>query len=207
MVQLLLQNGAQCHTFDTKRWLPIHYAAKGNHLLIAECILKKAGCIWSAFDRSKSVLLAAENADEGMLRLLIDHNANVDSRGVFKETALMKTVRRGHWPATKLLLDKGAEVELKNCFGRTALFYAAAEGHTQIVQLLISKGALPISKEAQTMSRNDDSPFSIAVENGHTEIIHLLLQHDARLRRHPACPAEMMERDKLGGKHKRRRLR
>ncbi|KTD74930.1 ankyrin repeat domain-containing protein [Legionella waltersii] len=88
-----------------------------------------------------------------VVKLLIDHGANVNAQNAFGKTALMYAIQYENFTTVKLLVENKADVNLAT-FGpmddceyeiqvgnRTPLMYAAWQGNNEIVNYLISKGA------------------------------------------------------------------
>ncbi len=80
-----------------------------------------------------------------IIRLLIDHGANVNARDVAESTPLHFAARYADKQTVELLLTKGADVNAKNKKkGRTPLFEAMTSpiaGRKEVVELLVAKGA------------------------------------------------------------------
>jgi ankyrin repeat protein len=84
------------------------------------------------------LMAAALVGDERLIKLLLDHKANVNVGSKFGMTALMYARRV---PIIKLLLAAGANVNDKEIKGKTALHWAASRGDPDAVKLLIDAGA------------------------------------------------------------------
>jgi ankyrin repeat protein len=109
----------------------------------------------SRFAGTPLLEIAAQNNHTRVLSLLLSKGANVDGRGVYGYTALMRAASRANVEAVSLLLGAGADPNLRDTvFGDTALHKAAvpagrrfqeaedvAERRRQTVRLLLQKGA------------------------------------------------------------------
>jgi ankyrin repeat protein len=74
--------------------------------------------------------------------LVLEKNADVDSKSNNGRTPLSWAAVNGHEAAVKLLLEKNADVDLKdNEYGQTSLSWAAVNGHEAVVKLLLEKNA------------------------------------------------------------------
>lgn len=73
---------------------------------------------------------------------LIDHGANIDSKGEFG-TALSSAARNGHVDLAKSLLEAGATKEISGFYLNNPLHGATKNGRTEIVSLLLEHGANP----------------------------------------------------------------
>ena len=79
--------------------------------------------------------------DGTALRILLEHNADLNVQANDGETPLYTASNWGTLEAVRLLLKHGADLEVKNGMGRTALQIAAESGHGKIVELLREYGA------------------------------------------------------------------
>ncbi|KAK9800027.1 hypothetical protein SCARD494_01820 [Seiridium cardinale] len=121
------------------------------------------------------LLAAIANGHEAVARHLIQSGARVDTGDTSRETPLIVAARDGHVSLVSLLLGAGVDVDAKEGHGdRTALSLAAANGHRDIVELLLQNNATP--RLADCTGRK---PLAWAIEQGHNEIVLILLNRDA----------------------------
>jgi ankyrin repeat protein len=124
------------------------------------------------FNGSDSPLMAAagppSESQTAIVKLLLDHGANVHARDRNGWTALMHAARNGNGEAVKLLLARGAEIEAKDREGQTAATIAGQEGRGEIVALL---------ERARTGTENAGSRHELAgaVEQGEIARVQALL--------------------------------
>ena len=76
---------------------------------------------------------------KSITKLLLNHGANVNSKGGFYGTALQAAAHRGHRKLVELLLDAGADVHREG-FSHDAFHAASEGGHEGIVRLLLERG-------------------------------------------------------------------
>jgi ankyrin repeat protein len=70
-----------------------------------------------------------------LMRLVLDHGANVNATDVYGNTALHLAARLGHTSIVQFLLDVKTQTDLLhmvNCFGETALHVAVRRGHEAV---------------------------------------------------------------------------
>jgi outer membrane protein assembly factor BamB len=90
--------------------------------------------------------------------------------------ALWAAVRNGDPKGVKTLLEKGADVNAKNEIGVTALWIAADRGKPEVVALLLKAGADVNARDGIWY----ETPLSLAVAGGHTEVVTAMLRARAR---------------------------
>jgi ankyrin repeat protein len=76
-----------------------------------------------------------------VVRLLLDHGAEVNARKDRESPALVKAAEGGHMTVVEELLARGANLDWRSASGQTALFSACLKGKDNIVRLLVGKGA------------------------------------------------------------------
>ena len=124
--------------------------------------------------KGRFLQLASEKGNFDVVRLLLDHGAQVEAKANDGGTSLMLASKKGHLEVLKLLLDHGAQVEAKDKYGWTSLICASANGHLEVVKLLLDHGALVEAKD------NDGETSLIWVSaNGNFDVVKLLLDHGA----------------------------
>lgn len=80
----------------------------------------------------------------GMVKLLLEHGANLNSIGPFGETVLIIAVSDGYGEIIELLIQKGADPHLKDNNGNTALMIAKQTGNDYLLDILrIASGRQP----------------------------------------------------------------
>lgn len=98
--------------------------------------------------RRNTPLMAVSWYDrENIVRLLLDHGANVNAQNVYGETALMNAALCGRENTVRLLLDRGADVNIRTKRGTNAAMKAALAGHESITKLLQCRMILDKVKE------------------------------------------------------------
>ena len=91
------------------------------------------------------LFFAADTGQLKMVRMLLEHGANVDNRGGdLEQDALMAASIQGHYEIAQLLLENGAEFHIPDKQGMTALMFASQLGHTDIANLFLARYAHPL---------------------------------------------------------------
>jgi ankyrin repeat protein len=142
-----------------------------------------------------------------VVRVLLNRGADPNEADEFGDTGLIWAARKGREPVARLLLERGARLNAVNLSGRTPLSHAATE---QVRKTLLEHGAKKSAKSerlyrslvdastvgdtkgvarllAQQISVNArDERFGRtalmwAAQNGHIEVMHLLLDRGAEI--------------------------
>jgi len=146
-------------------------------------------------DGTTVLMNAARTGNPEVVRLLIDHGADVKARGKdYGETALVWAVAENHPGAAEVLIAHGAEVNArssalqreKDRFGLegvltilphgswTPLMYAARQGSTEAARVLVDRGA-----ELNTADPDGTTALMYAIMNGHYDTAALLVDKGA----------------------------
>ncbi|KAJ1026771.1 hypothetical protein NDA16_002068 [Ustilago loliicola] len=94
---------------------------------------------------------------------------------ISSRTCLHESSMAGKLYLVQSCVENGVDVAQQDIYGRTALSYAAMAGHTDVCQYLLS---LP-SISAATYDLDGFSPLILAVMNGRTDAVRILLDHGA----------------------------
>ena len=76
--------------------------------------------------------ISAGEGHEDIVKLFLNHEADVNTRGFKDRTPLMISSMKGHLTIAKLLLEHGAEVDLQDADGDTALIKAASSQCSEV---------------------------------------------------------------------------
>ena len=153
VVQVLLEHKPDVNSRDACGETPLHIASWGDYLSREHCIgivqpLLDRGADVNSLDldcrtpfHSASLLWRVE-----IVRMLLDHNANVKVKSEQGETPL-HLVSRGHYDShehgigvARILLERGVDVNALDKSHRTAL-HPASFGKLEIARLLLDHGA------------------------------------------------------------------
>ncbi|QYS95415.1 ANK_REP_REGION domain-containing protein [Trichoderma simmonsii] len=87
------------------------------------------------------LMRAVENGQKGIVKMLLENGADVNTQGWSGQTLLSWAVRGRQKEIAMLLLENGANTEIPDSLGQTPLWSAAQLGEAEIVKLLVITGA------------------------------------------------------------------
>lgn len=125
-------------------------------------------------------LYAGARGHNEILKMTLQHGADLQSLNRYGGTALIPAAERGHVETVRLLIAAGVDVNHINRLHWTALMEAIVLGqggpqHVQIVQDLLAAGADPHIADAEGIT-----PLQHARQRGYGQIEALLLQAGAK---------------------------
>ena len=131
-------------TGKTERFHPIQAAVDTGNCEFVEYLLGKGASVTPRYG-SPLLVIAAQQANTAMIRLLLVRGANVNSLSESGPaiSALEAAAGRGFLPGMKLLIEAGAYLDLCSSRrgSRTPLQRAAESGESRAVNLLLESGA------------------------------------------------------------------
>ncbi|KAI8689562.1 NACHT domain-containing protein [Fusarium sp. Ph1] len=155
----------------------LHIAAHLGIANLVRALGTRAGAMVNALDEWGSTALswATNRGHEQAVEAILEFKAiDVDIRDCRGKTPISLAARHGHTAIVKMLLDHGANPNLKDFDRATPLWHAAKEGHTTTMTLLTKCGV--DVNVASTVDWIDlHTPLSLAVTNGLSEMVSLLL--------------------------------
>ncbi|KAJ6031364.1 hypothetical protein N7540_002096 [Penicillium herquei] len=84
----------------------------------------------------------------GLVKLLIDHDVDVNAANSDNRTPLIQAAIRGFPDVVQLLIQTGANPQLRDRWGKSALYWASSLGHNHVYKLLQSPSRVPDSLDA-----------------------------------------------------------
>jgi ankyrin repeat protein len=132
-------------------------------------------------DGNTALILAAESADEEVVRLLLQQGVRVNAMNKRDLTAVGYAVAHNRIGVVRLLIDWGADVKYdgSGLLASAPIEVAAREGNDDMVRLLLAHGA----KVDQRYEGSEDgvgvSALAVASMHHHRSTVDLLLAHGA----------------------------
>lgn len=191
IVRILLEQGAEINIITKEGYSPLHTASqRGNIDILKLLLLKEDANIHEHLQKSdyynieynlrgNAFHIAAICGHLNVVRLFLDHKANIDGMTKEHETAVYLAAEYGHLEIVQLLLSKGAYIGNATRNGETAFTIAVREGHLSIVKLLLSQLSQNIDTHRLTNYLN--TALYIAAERGHLRIVKWFLAKGAEV--------------------------
>ena len=141
VVRLLLEHGAPIDERGPMNNTPICQAAIWQETSIARLLIERGAKV-NPDNVSNPPLTSARNS--ALVKLLVDHGADIDARDATGATALWYAADLDDPSIAAMLLAHGAAVDAVDlASGDTPIIRAARHGRREIVSMLLSRGADP----------------------------------------------------------------
>jgi len=175
--RLLLQHDAKVNGKDNKGRTALDWALSKSDVGAIHLLLEYGANVnhhESEFGLTP-LILAVLNGRVETLRLLLQHNAEVDGKDNKGRTALYRALSNNNVGAIRLLLEYGAIVnQHESEFGSTPLIQAVQTGHVDIVRLLLQHNA-----DVEAADLEGDRALHWALYDGNLEMVRVLLERGA----------------------------
>lgn len=171
VVSLLLDRGAQINAKDDSGWSPLSRAVVKGHEAIVGLLLERGAAMKAREGKWGALHWAAENGDEGVVRLLLKHHAEVSEGDGQGKTPLHRAADSGHEIVAMQLLQEGAKVTARDREEKSPLHFAAERGHKRTMQLLMKHNADVEGKDKDGMLA-----LHYAAARGHESVVALLVK-------------------------------
>jgi ankyrin repeat protein len=153
-------------------------ALDGDLATVKQALAQPDAANYADPDGRTALMLAAFNGHTGVVALLLDSGAKIDTRDQIQRTALMYACSGANDDTVALLVKRGAGVNLADNEQRwTPLMFAAAEGHIGVARILLDAGADPAAADID----GEDS-IMFARSKNFTELADLIAKAKARVR-------------------------
>uniref|UniRef100_A0A6N2M8P0 Uncharacterized protein n=1 Tax=Salix viminalis TaxID=40686 RepID=A0A6N2M8P0_SALVM len=183
LVTNLIDHGGDVNCKDSDGRSLISLAVQAGHIVAVQVLIASGCVIDGSIDKLLHYAAAINRVDlmEVLCASFEDIDVNsVDSRG---RTPIHVAASRGHVEVARFCVSAGGKTEVLDCDGSSSLHLAAEKGHLEITEYLLDCSYCYIK---HVVNREGKTPFSIAVDNGHSHLYDLLhigdaLQRAARL--------------------------
>ncbi|XP_048257923.1 ankyrin repeat domain-containing protein 50-like isoform X10 [Haliotis rufescens] len=159
-------------------WTPVMRATNRGHRYVVELLVSKGADVSLVDGDGNNILhLACSQGHLETVEFVLSLNVvDINSRGGWSLTPVMRAARNGHTDVVELLVSKGADVSLVDEDGYNILHLACIEGHLETVEFVLSLNVVDID------ARNNDGETAadMARSWGHTRVANLLVSRGAQ---------------------------
>ncbi|CAL1129723.1 unnamed protein product, partial [Cladocopium goreaui] len=182
-VEELLRHFQNPNCVDEMERTPLLIASKAGHLDAVRCLLEaQAEVNRSSAQGYTPVGVAAYRGDLEMLDSLVAAAADIEKASLRGFTALHGAAHGNSAAVIGRLLEVRANLERTTVRGKTALCIASEKGFSEVVRCLLDAGA-EVEGCYEPSSTKKTAPLLAAAEQGHVEVVDLLLQRQAEVNR------------------------
>jgi serine/threonine-protein phosphatase 6 regulatory ankyrin repeat subunit B len=175
IIKYLIEHGAYINSQCINGSTPLYIASQEGKTEVVELLLTSGANKSLFFKKGFTPLyVASRNGHDKTVLKLIEDGYNVDITDDDGATSIYVASQNGHHEVVKLLIDNGANPEVGFLGGYSSLYVASQNGHDKVVIELIKS---PITR-INHCAPNGSHPLYIACQNGCTEVVRILLEHD-----------------------------
>ncbi|KAJ5756958.1 uncharacterized protein N7511_007140 [Penicillium nucicola] len=181
---LIATNAVQHDTKDSVKYrTPLLWSLAGGHGSISKLLLEHGAQDVECRDISSAcrtaLSIAAGQGNETLVDLLLEANANPNSKSTHSRTPLSYACETGTVGIAQRLLDtKGVGPDLADtAYSRTPLSWAAGAGQSDIVRLLLRLPGVDVISRDSMYGR---TPRAWALAQKHGEIAHMIREEEIR---------------------------
>lgn len=175
-VKFLIDNGADVSVYAGQYCYAICAAGWGGHLDIIKLLAESGADLESEDGPDKYRLIHYGSYSPQMMRICLDHHADLEARDSRGRTALYWTGISGYLECAQMLIDAGADINAEVEGWGSPLYAAVKNNHFDIVKLLLDRGA-----RVDIKCRNTMTCLHQAVLNSRDDIVKILLEHGAEV--------------------------
>ncbi|KAB8290368.1 hypothetical protein EYC80_010801 [Monilinia laxa] len=176
IVQMLVNAGADLNAGAGRAGTALCAAASNGHIEICQLLLNLGADIHAGGMNGTGLHGAAEWGHVEILRLLLANGARIDNDCKMWGTALQMAAIQGRLNSFCFLLGKGADIHHIGGYHHNVLQASAHGGNVEIVEQCLDSGIdVNIRGDGEVQT-----PLLAAVQQGHAEVVKLLLDRGAR---------------------------
>ena len=166
----LLRKGVDVDVSDATGRTALHLASAEGHFKLVQYLIEN-GCAMNMKDRfgRDAIQEAARNGHAEIVRTLVLAGAEWSRKSISElEEAMLTYAYLGHLTDLLKLVDVGISPRCIDYLGNTPLHLAAQEGHC-----IVAENLLRLKAEPNTPNLKGDTPYSIALRNGKTQMAEI----------------------------------
>ncbi|XP_053689886.1 protein fem-1 homolog B [Sabethes cyaneus] len=179
--QEISEDENQIHTPLIVAALRGHYEVVRILLTQVQPNLEKEGCVkfdGHLIEGASALWVAAGAGQLNIIKLLVDHGADVNHHTRNLSTPLRAACFDGRLDIIRYLVDHNANINFANAYNNTCLMIAAYKGHVEVVEYLLQNAAL-----SDEQANCGATALHYAAECGHLDICTILLDYGAVFKR------------------------
>ncbi|XP_046562347.1 serine/threonine-protein phosphatase 6 regulatory ankyrin repeat subunit C-like [Haliotis rubra] len=164
----------------TYRRTPVMHAANKGHTDVVD-LLVRSGCDLSVMDSNKDNILhvAAKGGSVDVLRYILSQNVlDIDAKGQYGQTALLKAARTHHKNVVDLLLSEGCSNLAVDNYNNNILHVACLGGNMNMVTHIVS---LKIA-DLESRGKHGRTGLMMAAEKGHIPVFDFLVSEGSNMK-------------------------
>jgi ankyrin repeat protein len=173
LVRMLIDHGANVNAENNQGQTPLHRVLEAqafsgeDRVGIAQLLAERSADVNARHENHDTPLhLVSYSLEVKLVRILVDHGANVDAEDNLGRTPLHRVLEaegiseQDQSGTARLLIERGADVNAPNNDGETPLHLASRLVSLEVVWVLLKHGADPNAK-----NEKGKSPFRLAQES------------------------------------------
>ncbi|XP_061172554.1 protein fem-1 homolog B-like [Saccostrea echinata] len=184
--QKLVDEVLHCHTSENGQiTTPIIIASRNGEEKVVSVLLSKfkinleqTGTVkFDGFvlEGATALWCAAGAGHLGIVKLLLEHGADVNHATKTNSTPLRAACFDGRLDVVQCLVENGADISIPNKYNNTCLMITSYKGHCEVVRYLLEKGANPDST-----AHCGATAMHFAAECGHLEVVQDLVRFNGK---------------------------
>ncbi|XP_067661560.1 ankyrin repeat domain-containing protein 50-like [Haliotis asinina] len=177
VIELLINHRADLSIIDKGGNNILHIACESGHIDVVQYFLS-LNCLdinSRGWRKWTPVMLAAYHGHNEVIKLLINHTADLSISGKGGDNILHIACQSGHTDVVQYLLSLNSlDINSRGWKKRTPVMLAAKGGHKEVIELLINHRA-----DLSTIDKVGNNILHIACESGHIDVVQYLLSLDS----------------------------
>uniref|UniRef100_A0ABM5FYH3 Ankyrin repeat and SOCS box protein 11 n=1 Tax=Pogona vitticeps TaxID=103695 RepID=A0ABM5FYH3_9SAUR len=176
-LKTLIAQGFSVNIVTIDRVSALHEACLGGHVACAKVLLEHGARVNAAtVDGITPLFNACCSGSAACVNMLLEHGARPQIEN-YSASPIHEAVKRGHRECMEILLANGVDMDLEHPEHGTPLYVACTYQRKDCVKKLLELGA------SVDLGRRLDTPLHAAATKSSVEIINLLTDYGANLKR------------------------
>jgi len=173
VVQYLIKKKAEINLTTTNGTTLLMTAASRGYFEIVKALLGEKAEVNAQTRHGLSALHLA-TANINIVKMLIEHEANVNLKSEINGTPIFMAAGLGHLDVVQYLIKKKADINITTTNGETPLMYAVNPENFEIVKVLLRE-------KAEVNAQTNDGLSALLVATYNIAIVEILIEHGANI--------------------------